>query len=506
MRRVVLTAVAIVALMGLSGDWPPLVPPEDQTRRGGEGVTLVLYCQSKYSARGFSPSPCLPLSVSGLGEEVWEGRLIPPSPRVGRGGLGGRGPLHAILQSTLAPDGVIEGQVVNGTAGAPAESVAGLEITLHLFINDASQETATTVADAEGRFRFGGLVRGTERTYVVSARYQGVETFSEPLSFAEGGARLTTQVVVYETTEDDGTIWVERAHLIVDFVAGTMRVGELLILRHDGDRVYVGSEGRGTLRFSLPPGATGLRFKDPRMEASVIRAEGGFLDTLPVLPGMRQVFFSYDIPYSLFPTPYDLPLEARDYRFVKTIEYPTASLDLLVPDVGVQVAADRLVARGPREMGDGAWYLHFSAQNLARGEELAIHFSIPSAMLGTSLPQRVEAVSEEVGAAGVQEIMRGVGLGLAVLSVVFVLGYPRVRHCTWTASTVQVRRAAPLPPPCWGGMGEQEKGELLLALARLDDAFEEGEIVEEEYHQRRGEAKAQLIGVMRRLRGLEGSQ
>ena len=370
MRRIILAAVAIAALIGLSGYSPPSVPPNS-------------------------------------GGEAWEGVLIPPSPRVGRGGVRGRGLLHAPLQPTPVPDGVIEGRVVNGTAGAPAASVARLEITLHPFVGDAPQETIAAVADAEGRFRFEGLAREPDRVYVVSARYQAVEAFSDPLGFAGGETILPARVVVYETTEDDEAIRVERAHLIVDFVEGAIRVGEMLIFRNDGDRTYVGSEGWGTLRFSLPPEATGLRFEDPRMGASVIRTEEGFLDTLPVPPGIRQVVLSYDLPY-----------EARAYRFVKAIEYPTASLDLLVADAGVEVASDQLLFQGPWEGSSGARYLHFTAQNLVG--DLVIQLS--------NLPQRTHVAPEEGRSAGVQEAMRWIGLGLAVLSILFVLGYPRVRR------------------------------------------------------------------------------
>lgn len=382
----------------------------------------------------------------------------------------------AAFESTPVPDGVIEGQVANGTAGAPAESVARLEVTLHPFVDDVPQETITAVADAEGRFRFEGLARGPDRTYVVSARYQGVETFSDPLSFATGETTLPALVVVYETTEDDEAIRVERAHIIVDFVEGAMRVGEMLVFRNDGDRTYVGREGQGTLRFSLPPEARGLRFENPRMGTSVIRTKEGFLDTLPVPPGIRQVVLSYDLPY-----------EAGVYRFVKTIEVPTASLDLLVADVGVEVDSDQLVFQGPWEGSGGARYLHFTAQNLARGEELVIQLSNPSAMLRTSLPQQAQGAPEEAGSAGVQEAMGWIGLGLAALSVVFVLSYPRVRR----------RTEEPL---------EGKREELLLALARLDDTFEAGEIAEEEYRRRRGEVKAQLIEVMRRQREMNRSQ
>ncbi|MFQ6059047.1 MAG: hypothetical protein ACE5MB_09255 [Anaerolineae bacterium] len=384
------------------------------------------------------------------------------------------------LQPTPTPstavtfDGVIEGQVVNGTAGATADSVAQLEITLHPFIDDAPQETITTTTDAQGRFRFRGQARGSDRTYAVSAHYQGVDYFSGLLAFAEGETIIPAMVTIYETTEDDGAIRVERIHLIIDFFDKTMRVGEMFIFRNDGDRTYVGSErahgeGRRTLRFSLPPGATGLRFDDPRMGASVIPTEEGFFDTLPVLPGMRQILLSYDLPY-----------DSTTYRFAKTLEYSTTSLNILVADVGVQVSTDQLIPREPREVSGGARYLHFAGQNLARGAELVIQFS--------NLPQRVSG-EEVTPPLGGQETLKWVGLGLAVLAAAFALGYPLLRR-RWAVEEVE----EPL---------EREKEELLLALARLDDAFEAGEIPEVDYQRQRGEIKARLIEVMRALRGGE---
>ena len=53
-------------------------------------------------------------------------------------------------------EGILEGQVVNGTAGGQDPS-SGLTVLLHVYRGDLEEDTLETTTDAGGRFRFDGL-------------------------------------------------------------------------------------------------------------------------------------------------------------------------------------------------------------------------------------------------------------------------------------------------------------------------------------------------------------
>ena len=90
--------------------------------------------------------------------------------------------LAAPVWAAEAGSGVIEGRLVNGTAGG--SSVADQVITLKTYLNDAEKSSATTKTDTEGRFVFAGLVTTeTNNSYDVTVIFQEADYVSERLSF-----------------------------------------------------------------------------------------------------------------------------------------------------------------------------------------------------------------------------------------------------------------------------------------------------------------------------------
>jgi hypothetical protein len=312
------------------------------------------------------------------------------------------GPTLALAQG----QGVIEGVVTNGTSGEP---VAGQGITLRLFKGMEEEEALTSSTDEGGRFRFQNLATGGEYAYLVQLVYQEVGYTSDVLTFTEGESRLDVPITVYETTESDAALRIERAHFFIDFdpQARAISVGEMYIFTNEGDKVYIGEDG-ATLRFSLPPGARDLRFERGALGERFLEIEGGFVDTKPVPPGVgaRQFLFSYALSY-----------DANDYILSKEIFYPIATLNVLVPDIGVQVSSDQVAFQGVQQT-EGQAYLNFVGQNLARGERLILNLS--------NLPQSggVEAVLR----GGYRLGLRWVVVGLVVLAVVFALSYPLLKR------------------------------------------------------------------------------
>jgi hypothetical protein len=327
--------------------------------------------------------------------------------------------------------GVIEGQVVNGTAnGGPVE---GLMVTLYVFAGVEERPSQTATTDAEGHFRFEGLDTEADYDYALLLNYEAVDYGSSLLTFSEGETALSVPIQVYEPTESDEAVSIERAHLFIDFQEGNLLVGEMYLFSHYSDRTYIGVEEfvegqRGTLHMSLPAGAEGLAFEDGELGQRFFETEEGFVDTWPLWPGQAsgQVMFSYVLPY-----------EPSGYALVRDIPYPLKAINVLVADVGVDISSEQLTLEGSRGM-EGQSYLNLSGQNLSKGERLILHFS---GSQGTERVAGGEGMPTQPSPASSQPLLRWVALGLIVLAVGFALGYPlfKQRSTGWAVEEVEDR-------------------------------------------------------------------
>jgi hypothetical protein len=353
-------------------------------------------------------------------------------------------------------DGVIEGRVVNGTEGGG--SVEGLEVTLESYVDGTQASVATAVTDAEGRFVFEGLATDPENDYRALVSYQETDYESDWVSFPEGESQVSLEVTVYETTTSDEAISVLAAHTVVNVDQGTLVIKEYFAFVNEGDRTYIGAmevaEGkRATLSFNLPEGASQLQLGEGLMQCCVYGIDGGFVDTMPFLPGSRQVAYVYVVTY-----------DSDTYTFTRGVSYPTRSYDLLVRGEDISIDSNRL---SPAETLDiqGTLYAHSAGENLDRGEQVVALIS--------GLPKGQSRAA-----------LLWVGVTLGVLAGGFGL--------------LRVRRRGLAPEPVKAEVDpDEERRELLLEIARLDDEFEGGRMPEETYRVRRETAKARLVELSR---------
>jgi hypothetical protein len=260
--------------------------------------------------------------------------------------------------------GVIEGQVSDGSGeGAPLQ---GLPVTLSIFAGQDVESDLETTTDAEGRFRFEDLeTEGHAYQFVVD--YVGVRYGSEVLAFADGQDHISVPFTVFEATTSDEELSVERAHVILDFEPGIIKVQEVQILSNAGKTTYVGrtgEEGEATVQFSLPEGATAVQLVEGLKDCCVIETDTGLASTLPVYPGMAQFVFTYE-----------LHPHARTYDLTRHTAYRTQSLDVLVADVAVHVTADGLSGGEETLSLQSGDYVHLAGENLAAGGDIALHFA-----------------------------------------------------------------------------------------------------------------------------------
>jgi len=267
-------------------------------------------------------------------------------------------------------DGVLQGQVINGTAGS--QVAEGLEVVLRSFQGREEGEQRLATTDALGQFRFEGLETGSDWAYLVQVGYQGVTYSPGMLAFESGQSELSTEVLVYEASTDAQDVEAERAHVFVTFSETGLSVTELYVFSNPTDRTYVGSEEidgrRWTSRFILPQDSHDLTLDDGVLGGRFLSAPGGFVDTEPHWPGTTSVLYSYG-----------LDCRGGDCSLARELAHPVSNLNVLIPDSGASVASAQLVLEGKRE-AQGNSYLNYVGRNLASGQELDLRVRLPGAV------------------------------------------------------------------------------------------------------------------------------
>jgi len=358
--------------------------------------------------------------------------------------------LFLALPALAAGPGVLEGKVVNKTPGGGP--VGGIEVTLNTYQGQgqgqAQQAPVKARTDANGAFQFTSLNTEASYGYDVTLNYQEADYTSERVSFKEGVTTLALEVPVYESTDNPQFLKVVRSHTVVSLQGKGIAVLEMISLENTGDRTYVGKDivtpdGRKeTLRFPLPRGAGTITPELGFMECCIVNQPGVLLDTMAVPPGTREVAFSY-------------PASGNKVQFQKPVAFPTESFTLLVQDMGAQVEAPGLTPGEPLVIGQAS-FARYDGLNLAPGQTLSFAVSgLPGPGLAASL--RWVLVVALVGALG--------------SALVYALR----------------RRPAPVKT------APQSRQELLLAIARLDEAFEAGQVPEAQYRQQRAQKMARLL-------------
>ncbi|MFC1976983.1 carboxypeptidase-like regulatory domain-containing protein [Chloroflexota bacterium] len=383
----------------------------------------------------------------------------------------------SLSTSALAAEpgsGMIEGRVANGTAGG--SSVADQDVTLKTYQNDAEVGATTTKADAEGRFVFDGLPTESDYSYQVELNFQEADYYGEWLGFTEGEITKSTEITVYEATTSDEAIKVVTAHTIIYVGQDSLQVMEFYLFVNESDQTYIGSqevnaEGkRETLRFSLPKEATELQPGYGLMECCIVSSEEGFTDTMPVLPGSREIVYSYKVDYN-----------SGVYEFSQRVNYPINGFALLVQGEAIQVISDQLIGEEPVSIEETV-FNHVSGSDFAPGNILMAQLS----GLSQTNNQGVSGLPQTNNQGAILEVV----LALVVLGAAFGFVY--------------LARKGRLRPVRAQVSLQESRQKLLVELAQLDDEFEAGKIPEEIYHRLRVEKKASLVELMQRLNGESG--
>jgi hypothetical protein len=358
-------------------------------------------------------------------------------------------PATSIAQSQ--GPGIIKGKVINGTIGGTG--LADVEVTLHQHGGEQEERRGSTKTEKDGTFSFSGLNLEKENAYYLRALYKEVEYYSPTVAF-EDKKELLLDISVYEPTDKDTQISVKMHHVFMELKEGALFIQEIMVLENLGNRVYVGSREvepgkREVLRISLPKKAMAFEPLKGLMGCCIVQTEDGFIDTMDIKPGKKDIRFSYKVDYG-----------SSRYELSKRLYAKTESIDFLIPDKGIKAKSDMLEFRGPMGNPDQR-FLHLSGKDLAKGSRIVLELK--------SLPW-------------------GKGLfRLAVVVLVIVimgagLSYPFMRKWmrkgeSGESAIIDIGPERPTPV--------DQREELLREIGHLDDLFESGKIDPEEYRSKR---------------------
>ena len=358
-------------------------------------------------------------------------------------------------------NGVIEGQLVNGTAGGG--SIAGQAVILTIYLNGGETGNSSAKTGADGKFVFSGLSTASGNSYDVKLKYQEADYTSKRLSLADNETTKSTTLTVYDSTGSDSAISITAAHTIVYLVDGNLEIVEYLVFTNASDRSYIGSGeitatgGKRTLKLPLPAEATELQYGGDLITGRVLPDANGLVDTTAVLPGDKLIAYGYKIGY-----------DSGSYKFSQKIDYPIASYNFLVQGENTTATSAQLSA-GQIVDFQGLKFISLSGGNLARGETLNVQLS---SLSRAGLPQRDKQQNTIVVMLGLLVVL-GVGGGF-----IYLMKRKNRQMVSLENSPEQLRRR------------------LLLDIAGLDDDFESGKLEKETYTKLRAERKSQLVELM----------
>lgn len=368
---------------------------------------------------------------------------------------------------------VIEGQVVNGTPGAP-EVGSGLPVTLHVFQGGTEVSTLDTLTGDAGRFRFEDLDPASDLEYWPEAVYLDVPYGpAEPLRFGAGETALEATLTVYETTSDESAVKLSSVHFIAQSFSQVLRISEIHLFGNSGDRTYVGhvddsvADRAVTAFIPLPSGAVGLAFDVDNAEERFISTDQGVYDTEPIQPGeeVSLVFFSYH-----------LMVGGEDVRLERQFAYPVDALSGLVAQPGLELRSDSLEAMGPQVFQDQQYLLYATGQ-VPAGAAIVMDLIPGQVDASQAMPGGVTGGGEETTLGPTSSSQGLLGVLGAVLAGLVVLGavlYPLVGR---REEPVRVRAAEIAAHP--------GASRLLDELADLEEGYEAGSVDQAHYESAR---------------------
>ncbi len=360
---------------------------------------------------------------------------------------------------------IVEGIVVNGSPDSPTP--VDLVVTFHQD-NASLHDHLETSTDAEGRFRFKGIIPDPFMVYGVSVRYQDA-LYGTDIDLLDGpSSHILLQI--FETSNDQQIIHANSASVLfadTDQETGTISVLEMVQLANDSDYTYVAGDElpMDLLRFGLPPDTISLQVDTRLLGADVVQVDRGFAVLAAVPPGNHDIMYTYEFPY-----------EGTEHIFTKSLPFGAEGLRILSPDDVLTISGEDLGTLEMVSIGSSPYQL-LEQTGLDRGTRVGITLSnLPQA----SFPERMLYAAKTVRA----EILASV---LLAMLMVVLSGLAIHRHRNKQHMPVE---ATPAPTTAQG-----DRFTLQRMIFQLEQGYESGEVAAESYHRRRRVLESRLKSV-----------
>jgi hypothetical protein len=176
--------------------------------------------------------------------------------------------------------------------------VPGVRVVLHQVGRQAQGPLDSTSSDRQGRFRF-SFRNDTTALYLLSARYRGIEYFSQPVHTNPERPDTAIRITVADTSSTAPVALAAR-HLVVTQPGedGSRSVLDLLVLRNEGTTTRVAPDSvRPSWSAPLPLGTIGLELGEGDFSPDALIRRGDSLILLaPLSPGEKQITVQYIVP------------------------------------------------------------------------------------------------------------------------------------------------------------------------------------------------------------------
>ncbi len=224
---------------------------------------------------------------------------------LGRWGAGALVAHVAIIVTAAAPQRLsaqsvsFAGSVIRVVA-ADTIRVPGAVMKLHRVSRVAQGVIDSGRTDARGAWRFRTRL-DTSATYLVSARFAGIEFFTPPLTTDAARPDTTVTIVVADTSSGpQARVTVQSRHLLIQGgdSAGWRGVLDVFVLDNRSGYTRIASDTtRPSYVMRLPPGAHQPELADGDIGSEAVRFRDGSLEVYsPLAPGEVSLTVQYLLP------------------------------------------------------------------------------------------------------------------------------------------------------------------------------------------------------------------
>ena len=352
--------------------------------------------------------------------------------------------------SGIAESGEIRGTVQNGTKGFPVPDTLSISLNRYKGGQQDNQFHPKVTIRKHNKFVFKNLTEDSEYVYEPMVYYKGVKYYGEAKKISTKMPVAESRVFIYETSRSDSAVSALIHHLFIRPAIGFIQVDEMIVLENKSDRTYIGPAVPGkkfhTLNYRLPPNASKVQLGTGLMSCCIIFVPGGFYDTMELLPGKKEIDYSYTIK-----TP------KKELDLIKPLTIPTAVFDVFVTDPDIQISG-----KGFSEIPvKDSKFRRFAAERFTAGQNVVLHIT------------GLKGESTDIG-----NILMFVFIGLLLLVVIIV------------AKRIKKEDKLPVTPAPQKDTSLSDY--FLQQIAELDEAFADKKLEESEYHDKRKELLSML--------------